>query len=251
MFDVVLISLFVFLIGLCIGSFVNVLIDRIPYNTFFSHARSQCDFCKKTLVWFDLIPLVSYIILKGKCRYCNNRLSFRMPFVETLTAISFVGIFWLYPGQLIVLPIVGLICALFIAIFFIDAEHLIIPDILIIMVGIFSILLHVIEGRSLLIYIISALSASLFFLLLFLITKGKGMGFGDVKFAGFIGLLLGFPHTITALYSAFLIGAVVSIFLILTKRKKLKGSIISFGPFMVLGVLVAVLGNEYILQLFF
>lgn len=174
-----------------------------------------------------------------------------MPLVELLTGIGFVSIFALYSGDLYVFPILLVIFSLFVAIFFIDAEQLIIPDILLVILSVVVIIFHTLTQNNLLHFIASALGASLFFLLLFVVTKGKGMGFGDVKFAGVIGLLLGFPNTVIALYSSFLIGAIVSLALIVTKRKKLKGSIISFGPFMILGVLVAILTGDFILKLFF
>ncbi len=244
--------LLVFCIGICIGSFINVLIDRITLGTFFSKSRSYCDYCKKELKWYDLIPLLSFMLLRGRCRYCHEKISNRVPLVEIITGLGFCIILSMSAHlSPITILLYCVLFSLFVALFFIDAERLIIPDILLFVFIIISLLLHLVGQHSILEYILSAVGAFVFFLILFLLTKGKGMGFGDVKFAGVLGFYLGFPHIITALYSAFLIGAVVAITLVVLKRKKLKGSIISFGPFMILGVLVAVLFSDFIIQTFF
>ena len=244
--------LLTFLIGLIIGSFVNVLIDRLPSGKFFSKPRSYCESCKKTLQWYDLFPILSYILLRGKCRYCKKPIPYRLPIVELLTGVGFVLIYILTPvDQLISLPFYLLLFSLFVAIFFIDAMHQIIPDVLLLCIGVITVVLHVFAGVEILPYIATGVASTLFFLALFLGTKGRGMGFGDVKFAFVIGLLLGFPGTLVAFYVAFVVGAIVSIGLILSKKKKLKGSKIAFGPFMIVGMVIALLYADNIMTLLF
>lgn len=241
-----------FVLGLFIGSFLNVLIDRLPRNESIVGGRSYCESCKKQLQWYDLFPVLSFLFLSGKCRYCNSQIPLRLPLVELITGITFVVVFALIPLSMYVYtPFFLLIACLFIAIFFIDSINQIIPDtLLIICVGLI-LLLHISVNNNVLYYSVVGLCSALFFFLLFVITKGRGMGFGDVKFAFVIGFLLGFPMALFAFYAAFLSGAVVSIFLIITKKKKLKGSKIAFGPFMIVGIVAALLFSESIMKILF
>lgn len=224
----------VFILGLCIGSFLNVLIYRLPRSLTLG-GRSFCPKCKKQISWYDNVPLLSYLLLRGKCRNCRASISFRYPLVELLTGFLFLeGLERL--GGLGGLGTLGIlvIISVMIAIFFIDLEHQIIPDALVSLgvLGAVGVL-----GVNLITNIPSAIGAGLFFLLLHLITKGKGMGLGDVKLVFLMGLVLGFPGIIGALYFAFLTGAFVGVILILSGKKKF-GQHIAFGPFLVAGFLV-------------
>ncbi len=250
---------FIFVLGLFIGSFINVLADRLPRNESVIKSRSRCDKCKKTLKWYDLIPLLSFIILKGKCRYCSIPLSFYYPIIEFTTGTMF-AITTLFVVNNFQLPItnyqllITLIYHLFIissliVIFFADLKYGIIPD-KIIFPAIFVSLLYIILNTYYLIPILSAVGAGLFFLLLFLITKGHGMGFGDVKFSFLIGLILGFPNIIVSLYVAFLTGAIVGCILIIWRKKRLFGTAIPFGPFLVIGTLTAIFFGDTLIQTF-
>jgi len=246
-----------FIFGLFIGSFLNMLIDRMPREEQIVKGRSHCDRCNHVLSWKDLIPVVSWTMLAGKCRYCHKKVPARNTFVELLTGLLFVITFialgshipvmWQDLAQL-VLYLVIVSCLT--AIFFIDLNEQIIPDSLTIVASIAAIGLHGVEalspyaevGPSVLNYLISAISGASFFAFLILITKGRGMGWGDVKFAAFMGIFLGYPRIISSLYFAFLTGAFVSAILIVRRRKKF-GQTIPFGPFLVLGTLFAAFGT--------
>ncbi|MCL5433261.1 MAG: prepilin peptidase [Patescibacteria group bacterium] len=250
----------VFLIGISIGSFLNVLIDRIPREESIIRGRSYCERCKKKLTWKDLIPVVSFILLKGKCRYCHSPISWYYPIVELITGILFILVFnvqLIQNSQSLIsqTAIISLIYYLFISsslivIFFTDLKYGIIPDkILYPTIGV-SLLFQILNTRYLIPNTISsAIGAFLFFLLLFLITKGKGMGFGDVKFVFFMGLFLGFPKILSAFYVAFLTGAVVSLILILWGKKRFFGGTIPFGPFLVFATFVCFFYGEKIIKL--
>lgn len=246
---------FIFVLGLFVGSFLNVLIDRFPKGESVIKGRSHCEKCKKTLRWYDLIPVLSFIFLKGKCRYCGTSLSLYYPMTELTTGVLFAGVFLFVGGQNInFISIIIVIYYLFITsslivIFFADLKYGIIPD-KIIFPAIFVSLVYLILNTYYLIPILSALGASLFFLLLFLVTRGRGMGFGDVKFAFLMGLILGFPNIVVALYTAFLTGAAVGIILILWRRKRIRGATIPFGPFLVLGTLMSILFGDQLSQNF-
>lgn len=251
MVEIFLVYSLVFIFGVCIGSFINVIIDRLPEGKFFSKKRSYCDACKKTLVWYDLIPVVSFLLLKGKCRYCQSQIPLRSLIVELITGIGFCTTIALYNGPLLGLLSLLILFSIFCAIFFIDIKYLLIPDSLLVSAILPAIILHGIVGTPWYIPLLSSLGAFLFFFILFMVTKGRGMGFGDVKFAGVLGLLLGFPTTIVALYCAFVTGAVISLLLLVMKKKKLRGAIIPFGPFMIIGLGIGVLWGDTLLQFFF
>ncbi|MEK7534558.1 MAG: prepilin peptidase [Patescibacteria group bacterium] len=267
----------IFVLGVGVGSFLNVLIDRLPRDESFLIGRSYCESCKKTLRWYDLIPLLSFISLKARCRYCRVPLSYYYPLVELVTGIMFVSaiIFTqsfaseesffhlrgvaepgtvrylaerLLGGESLGLVFYLFIFSSFIVVFFADLKYGIIPDKITYSAVIVSILYIILNTNYLILSLVSALGSFLFFLLIFLATRGRGMGFGDVKLAFLIGLILGFPKTVVALYVAFLTGAVISIILILGKKKKFKGSTIPFGPFLVIGTFIALFWGEVILQ---
>ncbi len=264
--------LFLFSIGLFVGSFLNVIIDRLPRKETIFKGRSHCESCKKELAWYDLIPLLSFLMLKGKCRYCRAKLSFFYPTIEFSTGILFALIYafvnfqfsifnfqsinqFLIPNSsiinqqsLISLAYYLFIVSSFIVVFFSDLKYGIIPDKVVFPAIILSLSYSlIINPQSLIINLISGLGAFVFFLILFLITRGKGMGFGDVKLAFLLGLILGFPKIILALYLAFLTGAILGIILILWKKKKSIKETIPFGPFLIIGSLAALFWGELII----
>ena len=258
---------FIFLIGLFFGSFLNVLADRLP-NGKSMLGRSSCDFCKHVLGTKDLIPLFSFIYLRGKCRYCAKKLSFNYPLLELVTGFGFVLSFILVnfqyylslfglnyltkfeslhllmsvslqPSILALYLFAFIITSVLIVIFFADFRYGIIPDTMIAVGVLATVVWLLFLGRDDFInHFIAGAGAFLFFYLLFVLTRQKGIGFGDVKFAFFMGLLLGVTDVIFALYIAFLTGGIVGIILILWKKKQMK-SAISFGPFLVLGTFIS------------
>lgn len=255
--------LFVFCIGTFIGSFLNVVVDRLPRNQSIVKGRSHCDFCKKTLAWYDLIPVISYVMLSGKCRYCHIKLSAYYSIFEITTGLLFAITYWLFiNGNRSLWNIqmetylwffyYYLLVSCFIVIVFIDIKFGIIPDrIVFSLIGLSIVFLLLLSPTVLVPALITGIGSFLFFLLIFLITKGRGMGFGDVKFAFVMGLILGYPNIIVAFYIAFLTGAFVSLILIVSKKKKLKGGSIPFGPFLVLGTYCALFLGESIRNLVF
>lgn len=209
-----------FLLGLCVGSFLNVLADRLPREENVLIGRSHCDFCKRTLRWFELIPVISYILQLGRCRRCHKKLSLQYPVVELVAGTGFVLLpyqYWLIFSSLLV-------------IFIADLKYEIIPDSMVV-VGVIG---SAITG----LHLLPGLVSFAFIYLLWALTRGRGMGFGDVKFAGLMGLFLGYPNIVIAFYIAFLTGAVVGVILVLRGKKGWK-SHIAFGPFLVAGTWLA------------
>lgn len=255
-----MVLVFIFVLGLFIGSFLNVLADRLPREESVIKGRSHCEECKKKLAWFDLIPLLSFVYLKGRCRYCRARLSLYYPIVELTTGAMFVLVLLFLPHESIkhqalsIKYIWELIYYLFIVsslvvVFFADLKYEIIPDKIVFPTAIVSVIYLIFNTQYLILpHLLSALGACLFFLALYFGTRGRGMGLGDVKFAFLMGLILGFPNIVVSLYIAFLTGAIIGIILILWRRKKIRGATIPFGPFLVLGTLSTLFWGEIIIQ---
>lgn len=246
-----------FLFGLAVGSFLNVLIDRLAKGESPFKGRSHCDHCRKTLSPSDLLPVVSFILLKGRCRYCKKKLSRQYPLIEVVTGCLFVFV-GIYANSLPVCQLFGVSCQLyilslliisasFLVIFATDVKYQIIPDEMILSSLMGAALYVYVMKLSFLEHIAAGLICSGFFLLLYLLTKGKGMGLGDVKLAFVIGFLLGSGAGFIGLYLAFLTGAVVSIILILLKLKNRKDKI-AFGPFLVSATLLSIVWGNKLLQ---
>lgn len=250
---------FLFILGIAVGSFINVLIDRIPQDKTI-RGRSYCDNCQATLNWYDLIPLVSFLLLTGRCRYCRKRISFQYPLVEFITGLNFMGVYLFnqnYTSSPLFPPYLFFVTASLISIFFVDIKYGIIPDkivfptlLLVILYQIYLItqgaLIPATFGKTLL----GGLAVSGFFLFLIVLTKGRGMGGGDVKLGFLIALLSEWPKLVLTIYLAFILGGIAAIVLLLSKRKKF-GETIPFGPFLVVSFYIILLFSERLSSLFF
>lgn len=229
----------IFLLGLCAGSFLNVVIYRLPRGESITLDRSHCPSCGKKLLWHDLIPVLSYLLLLGRCRNCQERISPKYPVVELLTGTIFTVLF-LHFGATIELLKYLFLCALLVAISFIDLEHYIIPNSLVITGLVGAVLLNI-AARD--VGVISALIGMLvtsgFLLLVAMVSKG-GMGGGDIKLAAVTGLFLGWPLGPFGLFFGAGIGGLVAIFLLLFRVRGRKDPL-PFGPFIALGTFLAIL----------
>ena len=243
-----------FILGLFIGSFLGVLVDRIPRKENVIKGHSHCENCKKELSWYDLLPVFSYVFLKGKCRYCKTKLPLFYPVIEITTGILLSLVyFFFYTQNAIVLSYYLIIVSVFIVIFFTDLKYGIIPNKVIFPAIIVSFVFLFFQRSLLLNHVLSGLLSFAFFIVIsysfFMITKRESMGGGDIKLSFFLGLFLGFPNIIVSLYLAFLTGALVSIILILWKKKSFQKDTLPFGSFMALGALVSLfLGNLLFLR---
>jgi prepilin signal peptidase PulO-like enzyme (type II secretory pathway) len=239
--------------GFSIGSFLNCLIYRLSINET-PKGRSYCPKCKHTLSYKDLIPVFSYIFLLGRCRYCKKKISLEYPLVEILTGILFLVAF-LFVGLSAELIYLLIVLFFLILIFVYDLKHYIIPDFATFsLIGIsFIYLLYnsFLTSNFSLLYggLLSAFATCLFFFALFYFTKGKGMGFGDVKFVIFMGLFLGFPKILVGLFLSFFFGAIIGIGMILMKKKKMKSQL-PFAPFLIIGSLIAYFYGEKIIEIY-
>jgi len=227
------------------------------------------------LSWQDLIPLFSFLILKGKCRYCSQKISWQYPLVELATAIIFLLLFLqanvtlpflVTLGNIYIMVYLLLISCFLIVIFVYDLKHFIIPDKIIypaIGIAFLYQLFGIFEFRvsnlfrisnfefrifePMLNPLFSAILASIFFLLIVLVSRGKWMGIGDIKLAIFMGLFLGFPNILVALFLAFLIGAIIGLGLVISGKKTLKSEV-PFGPFLVTGTFLALFWGQNLIS---
>lgn len=255
----------IFVLGLCLGSFVNMLVYRVAVNYKLESKnfkvknknRSHCDYCGKQLHWYENIPVFSWLFLRGKTKCCHKKLSLLYPIVELITGILMVFIFnkfnllsgrFSLPIEITQLFWLVIIITLLVFLTVFDLKYMILPDFAILILVIISFLGVALDEPNIVPYLISALVASGFLYSLYLITKKKGIGFGDVKLAIFMGLFLGWPKIIMAMYIAFITGAIVGV-IGMRLKKITKKSKIPFGPFLILGTIISWFWGEQILKL--
>lgn len=263
------------ILGLVFGSFVSALSWRIPKGISIAKGRSICPNCKRKISWYDNIPLLSYLLLGGRCRSCKKHISFRYPLIELSGGFGFAAIYFYYVQDRILYAandIFGLILVLAIfvillTIFVIDLEHQIIPDSLIYVGILLIVLLFTLQvtdpvgslthrgptlqgvySVNIFQFVLPGFLAASFLMFVFIITRGKGMGLGDVKFAVLGGMIVGLKLLMVWLLVSFLTGAIVGIILILGRRAKLKTKI-AFGPFLVFGIAIAVVFGNNLLRM--
>jgi len=257
-----LIYLILFVLGVAVGSFLNVLIDRLPRGEPL-RGRSRCDSCRTPLPWYDLVPILSFLWLRGKCRYCGARIPRRLLVVEVLTGIGFVFLCWwiwdtkyqiLDTGYWILFATYCLVLfSVFVALFFTDLEYGVLPDKIVVpAIGValaWRVVPLVLNTKYQILdtkyWILPAFGLSLFFLLLIAVTCGRGMGFGDVKLGFLVGLVLGWPKILVAAFLAFLFGGMVSVILLISGKKRF-GETIPFGPFLIAGMGAAAVWGDAI-----
>jgi leader peptidase (prepilin peptidase)/N-methyltransferase len=249
-----LIYIFSFVLGLIVGSFLNSVIYRLETGENFLKGRSFCPHCKHILSWKDLIPILSFLILRGKCKYCKKKISLQYPLVEFFTGILFILAVFIFGDQSFISLIFYWILTCFLLIIFVyDLKHYLIPDRVI-----YPAIFLTLPYQSFKIWnfghwnlfevwnLVLGILPSLFFLAIILISRETWMGFGDFKLSILMGLILGWPNILVALFFAFLSGAIVGLVLIFFKKKTLKSQI-PFAPFLVSGTFFSMFfGKEII-----
>jgi len=261
----ILFTILFFILGLIIGSFLNVVVAR--YNTSRSlGGRSACMSCANKLCWYELIPLFSFLGLRGRCRSCKTKISKYYPLVEFCTGLLFAGIFLKFQ-DIFFLDITAFITtyvyyailfSLLIIIAAYDLRHKIIPDLfsaLLFGVSVFGLFMfsplvygfhpHIPETIEL----FSGVLVALPFLLFFIVSRGSWMGLGDAKLALGLGYMLGLWRGLSAIVMSFWIGALVGVFLIVFRKHKIKNEI-PFAPFLVLGTILAFFFELYVFPVF-
>lgn len=231
------------LLGLTIGSFLNVLIYRLPLKKRFVLERSQCPHCGEQLKWYHNVPLLSFLLLSGRCGFCRKPISWRYPFIELLTCAAFSYFFW-YLGLTPAFVIWAAFISAMIVIFFIDLDYQIIPDSITLPgivlglaaaflpggIGIKSAAIGLFVGGGSL-YLIALLGEWLF--------KKEAMGGGDIKMAAMLGAFLGWQKVLLVFLSSAVIGLIVSVAIMAVSSKLRQTRVIPFGPFLAIAAVIS------------
>ena len=236
-----------FIFGLVIGSFLNVCIYRLPRGESIISPGSHCPHCGHLLGFLDLIPLISFLILNRKCRYCGKEISPRYFFVELITAILFLAVyvrFMVYERSVLLFIPYLILCSGLVVITFIDLEHKIIPD-KITYPGIVAGLIISLFSRSFLSSLFGLAIGGGILYLIVVLSRG-GMGGGDVKLAAMLGAFLGWRLILLNLFLSFLFGGIIAVILLLLKLKGRK-DYIPFGPYLALAGVVTIFWGRQIL----
>ena len=240
----VVFGIFFALYGIVIGSFLNVLILRLPLKESITLKRSHCMTCGHTLSWYELIPLFSYLFLGGKCRHCKAHISVQYPIVEAANGILYV-VFFLAKGITVETFLYCLAASALLALSVIDWRTQEIPlgfILFILTLGLVRLFTDLENWSQ---YVIGLFAVSVFLLLIDLVTKGRGIGHGDIKLMAATGLLLGWKLIIIAFIMACIIGTVVHLIRMAVKKV---GRKLAFGPYLSMGICIAKIWGEQLVS---
>jgi leader peptidase (prepilin peptidase)/N-methyltransferase len=240
--------------GLAIGSFLNVVIYRLPRNKGLVMERSKCTQCDTQLKWYHNVPLLSFLVLRGKCGFCHAPISWRYPLVEAATSALFLFFLWHF-DLTINFGVFAFLSAVLLAIFFIDLDFQIIPDSLTLPgmvlgllvsllpggIGVMSSAIGLVVGGGAL-YLIALLGDALF--------KKESMGGGDIKMTAMLGAFLGWQKVLLIFISSAVFGLIVSAALMFFSAKLRKERIIPFGPFLAMGAFLAMAYGDRIVRFY-
>lgn len=227
----------VFLYGIVIGSFLNVCIYRIPKKENIATERSHCMSCGTQLKWYDLVPLFSWLFLRGKCRYCGTKISVQYPLVEFTNGIGYVWIF-VVNGFNFESILYCLCVSALLALSIIDLRTFEIPVAFNWFIFILGVVRAIYDFENIVTYLIGMVAVSGFLFICYLVTGGRGIGGGDIKLMAAAGLLLGWQNIIVALFAGCIIGSVIHITLMIVLKKE---RMLAFGPYLSLGIFIAML----------
>lgn len=254
---------FLFLVGAAVGSFINVFIYRTVSEKDWVNGRSVCEHCGKKIAWYDLVPIFSYLLLRGKCRHCQHPIAPIHPIVEAL--VGFVFLWWYFIGSVFfrlstppfqaIQPAYWLLAGILLTIILIaDILYYLVPDEAVLALLIITFLYRValtLGGQMQLLdlgySLLSAVGLVTCFYGLHWITRGKGFGLGDVKLAAPLALILGWPKVLVGVFLAFLIGSVFGVAVLLGGKARFDHKL-PFAPFLIIGTLVALVFGQQIWQ---
>lgn len=250
-----------FIFGSLTGSFLNVCIYRLPRGLSVVTPSSRCPSCSRPIIFYDNFPILSYLFLIGKCRYCKNKISFRYPAVEALNAVLYLLAIWRF-GVGWHLPFIFLFCSAMVVITFIDVDFQIIPDTITLpgmfvgliagslvlpdpfarltMLGFRDAAIGLLAGGGMF-YLIAVLSHK--------ILKQEAMGGGDIKMMAMVGAFMGWKAILLTTFSGSLFGSIIGIFLMAAKGKG-RRTMIPFGPFLAAGAIITLFLGQEIMSLY-
>ena len=232
------------LFGLCVGSFLNVLIYRIPKGEEFVKTSSHCMSCGHSLKWYENIPVLSWLLQGGKCRACGVKLSAQYPIVEALNAAMWVLTGVIYRGDWLTVGIYCILFSMLLVLTVIDWRTFTIPNGVNLTIFILGLIRLVTDLKQWPLYVVGMLSVSLVFLLLYVLTGGNGLGMGDVKLVGAAGLLIGWQNMLLAVLVGSVSGAVIHS----VRMRGGEGRKLAFGPYLAAGIWLAALAGGPIIS---
>jgi prepilin signal peptidase PulO-like enzyme (type II secretory pathway) len=250
---------FLFIFGLVIGSFLNVLTMRIANDEPMSGARSFCPHCRHKLAAADLVPLFSFLWLKGSCRYCRAPISWQYPIVELTTALAFMLVAWAHwqgwasgDGAIWLLRDLFFTTGL-LALFIFDYQWYIVPDEVSLPTALSAFIINLSLGIDWQTLVLGSIVGGGIYWLLWVGSQGRWVGSGDIRLGLVLGSMLGLSGTFVAIYIAYLIGGAAAAYLLFTKRKEL-GGMLPMGTFLTVGAFIVLLTNARLpefLKIFF
>ena len=241
---------FVTLLGLMLGSFMNVCIYRLPRGLSPVRPRSGCPSCGHMLAWFENVPVVSYLVLGGRCRACRASISLMYPIVEFITgAVFLAGYVWYGPSPLLIVRLA--FAWAMIALFVIDLQHKILPNVITLPGIVAGVLANALAGPGWVASLIGAAvgAGSLFAIaeIYYRVRHEEGLGMGDVKMLGMIGAFLGWKLVVVTLVLSSFLGSIVGVGVMIARKESLKYAL-PFGTFLAVGALVAAVTGDAILN---
>lgn len=255
----IIMAIFIFLLGLAVGSFINALVFRTHAGIPVTKGKSKCMSCEMVIKSHDLVPIFSYFLLRGRCRGCKTAISWQYPMVELVSGALFLLMFlryyfgWFVPTEVVsetmILYLVrDTVFAIFLLIIFVyDLRYQLILDRFTIPAIIFAFVINVILGYSLVSLLAGAFIVGGFFAMQYLVSKGKWIGGGDMRMGFLMGAMLGLLYGFAALVISYVLGAIVGIVLILSNKAKLHTKV-PLGVFLALGTLLTLIFGEVIVE---
>lgn len=253
----ILFYIIIFLFGICVGSFLNALEWRVYGKIFLLDARSKCPNCKNQLKWYDNVPLISFSVLRGNCRSCHQKISWQYPLIELWMGFIFVFLaYYNLAGNIVSTSIediwsfvlMSLVVWILTFIFVYDFKY---QEVLDSMTLIPALIIFIINfyvfGASWTDMLLGALIGSGFFLVQYVVSKGKWVGGGDIRIGLLMGVILGWKLLLLALWLAYIVGAIISVVLLLKKKKQIRSQI-AFGTFLSVSTAFVMIWGEGILE---
>lgn len=249
---------FIFLLGASVGSFLNVLIYRLPKREKVIFSRSICPNCSHRLSFFDLIPIFSFLFLGGRCRYCKAKISWQYPLVEFITGLLFLLTFLKLSQEFTVYSLQfsvflfrdWLFISVMVFVFVYDLKYMLIEDAVVVPSIVAVFFLNLLAGQSLVSILIGGVVSWLFFFSQYVLTKKKGLGEGDLRLGILMGLMFGWPNVLIAIFVSYLIGGLISLILIISGKKKLFSKV-PLGPFLAVGSVLTMFFGSKIIDFYF
>lgn len=250
--------IFFFIFGLVIGSFLNAVIYRLKSGESVAQGRSKCFNCQHVLTWLDLIPVISFLSLRGHCRYCRSKISWQYPLVELTVAVLFSAIFYYFfylasvtdltPWRLVVSLI---LISFSLVIFVYDLRYYLVAESVVWVIIVIMLLANLFIFQISWLSLLGAVAAiCLFFWLQIVLSNGRWLGSGDLLLGLLMGVSLGWPMAVVALIMAYWLGALISVSLVAAQRKNFNSQI-PFGPFLMVGLIIVWFFGDRLLKLIY